>query len=53
MEGSQPHAIFASVIGGVALAAPGILGDSLFSYRVRVVMAVIGCCLILVGVTVL
>jgi len=50
MEGSQPHALVASIVVGVALAATGILADDLFSHRLRVGMAVIGICVILLGV---
>jgi hypothetical protein len=50
MQGDQPHALAASIIVGVALAATGILADDLFSHRLRIGMAVIGCCVLLIGI---
>lgn len=50
MEGHNPHALVASIIVGVALAATGILADGVFGRRARIIMAVLGCCVVLFGV---
>ncbi len=53
MEGSNPHALVASIFVGVGLTATGILADGLLSRRVRNLLAVLGCCVLLVGVVAL
>lgn len=51
MEAINPHALVTSIFFGIALTATGILADGVFSRRARIMMAVLGCCSILVGVS--
>jgi len=50
MEGNNPHALITSIIMGVALTATGILADGVFGRRARIMMSVLGCCVVLFGV---